>query len=193
MFNRIRMLNGLYLVEVQTGKQLWFFEFKTPGAQAADPVLCEQKVFISSGWAGARGALVEMTGTGPTLVWQNTNMRNEFSSCIYIDGYLYGSNGDHGFRAPLTCIDVKTGEVIWERKLRMASLLLAGGKLITLEEDGTLHIAEATPSAYREISSCDVLAGEKKSKMFYTPPVLCNGKIYCRNYAGDLVCIDVSK
>jgi hypothetical protein len=30
-------------------------------------------------------------------------------------------------------------------------------------------------------------------RRFYTPPVLCNGLIYCRNYAGELICIDVRK
>ena len=59
--------------------------------------------------------------------------------------------------------------------------------------DGTLRIAEATSSSYRELSSADVLGGEKRPRIFATPPVLCNGKIYCRNYAGDLICVDVSK
>jgi len=88
---------------------------------------------------------------------------------------------------------VASGDVVWEKEMKMASLISADGKLIMLEEDGTLHIAEATPSAYKEISSCDVLEGERKGRLFYTPPVLCNGKIYCRNYAGDLICIDISK
>jgi hypothetical protein len=73
------------------------------------------------------------------------------------------------------------------------SLMAADGKLIILEADGTLRIAEATPTGYKEISSGDVLEGERKLRQFWTPPVLCNGKIYCRNFAGDLVCIDVSK
>jgi hypothetical protein len=33
--------------------------------------------------------------------------------------------------------------------------------------------------------------GAKKARVFPTPPVLCGGRIYCRNYAGDLVCIDM--
>ena len=184
---------GVFSVEVETGTQLWYFEFITPGAQAADPILFEHKVFISSGYSMARGALFEITGNEPKVVWENENMRNEFSSCVYIDGYLYGSDGAPGTRARLRCIDVASGDVVWEKEMKMASLISADGKLIILEEDGTLHIAEATPSAYQEISSCDVLQGEQKPRTFHTPPVLCNGKIYCRNYAGDLVCIDVSK
>jgi hypothetical protein len=82
---------------------------------------------------------------------------------------------------------------MWEERMKTASLIAADRKLIILEENGILHIAEATPSSYKEISSCDVLDGEEKLIKFWTPPVLCNGKIYCRNIAGDLVCIDVSE
>jgi hypothetical protein len=56
-----------------------------------------------------------------------------------------------------------------------------------------LHIIEASPAEYREISSADMLGGAKRPRRFAVPPVLGGGKIYCRNYAGDLVCIDVSK
>ncbi len=111
---------------------------------------------------------------------------------LLIKGYLYGSDGWTG-NIPLRCLDFNTGNIKWEREMRVASLISADGKLIILEENGTLHIAEATPSSYQEISSCDVLEGEQKLRRFWTPAVLCNGKIYCRNYTGNLVCIDVSK
>ena len=48
-------------------------------------------------------------------------------------------------------------EEVFNRK--PISFMAAGGKLIILEESGTLHIAEAKPSSYREISSGDVLLG----------------------------------
>jgi len=184
---------GLYSVDVQTGKQLWYFEFMALGAKASDPIIFENKVFISTGYALARCVLIEITGNEPKALWENENMRNEFSSCVYVDGYLYGSDGDAGGLCPLRCIEVKTGDVMWEKKMRMVSIIVADGKLIMLEEEGTLHIAEVTPSSYQEISSCDVLEGERTLRKFWTPPVLCNSKIYCRNYAFDLVCIDVSK
>jgi outer membrane protein assembly factor BamB len=184
---------GLYSVEVETGKQLWYFEFITFGEQAADPVFFKQKVFISTGYTLARCALLEITGNEPQVMWENENLRNKFSSSIYIDGYLYGSDGDEGKVAPIRCIDVKTGDVMWEKKMKMASLIAANGKLIILDEEGNLHIAEATPSSYKEISSGDILGGERKPRMFYTPPVLYKGNIYCKNFRGYLVCIDVSK
>jgi outer membrane protein assembly factor BamB len=185
--------NGLYSVEVESGKQLWYFEFITHGEQAADPISFEQKVFLSVGYARAKCALLEITGNEPQVMWENTNLRNKFSSSLYIDGHLYGSDGDEGKVGSLRCIEVQTGDVMWEKKMKMSTLISADGKLIILDEKGNLQIAEATPSSYQEISSCDVFAGEEKSRCFYSPPVLCNGKIYCKSLRGDLVCIDVSK
>lgn len=75
--------------------------------------------------------------------------------------------------------------------MEYSTLIAADGKLIIMESNGTLRIAEASPAAYREFSSADVLAGANRPRRFVTAPVLCGGLIYCRNYAGDLVCIDV--
>ncbi len=161
-----------------------------------DPVVFDNKVFISSSETNAQGVLLDIKGNKPRVLWQNENMSNHISTSVYIDGYLYGIVGDY---FPSTrdctfrCIDVKTGEVMWEQEMRGASLMAADGKLIILEDDGILHIAEATPSSYKEISSRIIHENEEMPPKYWTPPVLYRGKIYCRNYYGDLVCIDVSK
>jgi hypothetical protein len=82
---------------------------------------------------------------------------------------------------------------MWEQGMRGASLISADGNLIILEDDGTLHIAEATPLSYKEISSVNIHKNEEIPPKYWTHPVLNRGKLYCRNYYGDLVCIDVSK
>jgi outer membrane protein assembly factor BamB len=185
---------GLFSVDVMTGEKMWYYEWKIPGnPNVADPVVFDNKVFISStGYSDNGGVLLEMIDNEPNVLWKNGNMGNAFSTSLFINGYLYGSNGWFG-PIRLRCLDFDTGSIMWEEEMKVVSLISADGKLIILETDGTLHIAEATPSAYQEISSCDVLEGEQKGRKFWTPPVLCNGKIYVRNYAGDLVCIDVSK
>ena len=86
----------------------------------------------------------------------------------------------------------------WEEKLgeKPISFMGADGKLIILEADGILHIAEANPSSYKEISRCTLpgaIPGKEGFKKYWTPPVLCGGRIYCRNNFGNLVCIDVRK
>lgn len=103
-----------------------------------------------------------------------------------VDGYLYGIDGNAG-RGLLKCIELATGRQRWARKTGFGSLMAADGKLIVLNEWGNLFIAQASQSRYQELSSAEnVLSG-----VYWTPPVLCRGMIYCRNDCGNLVCIDM--
>jgi outer membrane protein assembly factor BamB len=189
--------SGLFSVDVHTGKKAWFYEWTKEGSpNVVDPVVFDNKVFISSSETNSQGVLLDIKGNKPRVLWQNENMNNHISTSVYIDGYLYGivgayfpSTRDCTFR----CIDVKTGEVMWEQEMGGASLMAADGKLIILEENGILHIAEATPSSYKKISSRIIHENEEMPPKYWTPPVLYKGKIYCRNFYGDLICIDVSK
>ena len=56
-----------------------------------------------------------------------------------------------------------------------------------------LSIAQPTPDGLTQISSCDLYNGESTLRKFWTAPVLCNARMYCRNFAGDLICVDVSR
>lgn len=138
--------------------------------------------------------LLNIEDNKPREIWLNENMSNHVSTSLYIDGFLYGMHGGYEpseRHNTLRCVDSKTAEVMWIKKMAGASLVAAGGKLIILEANGTLRVAEATPTAYREISSCK-LPSESGRHYWWTPPVLYRGKIYYRNWIGDLVCIDVS-
>jgi hypothetical protein len=72
------------------------------------------------------------------------------------------------------------------------SLIAAGGKLIILDERGTLFIGEPGATGLKVLSSASV-AGSGFAMDWRSPPVLCAGRIYCRKFAGALVCIDVGK
>jgi len=188
---------GIHSVEVETGKVLWLYEWELySGFQTADPLIFNNKVFITEYFDCLGCVLLDIGGEEPKVLWKNLNMSSNISSPVMIDGYIYGCHGgpELGFGS-LRCLDVETGEVMWEEdfKRKPISLMAADGKLIILEEDGTLHIAEATPSSYKEISSGNVLAGERKYERFWTPPVLYKGKIYCRDWSRFLICVDVSK
>ena len=169
------------------------FEWGPGMAHVADPIVFEKMVFISNPTAGQGGVLLDISGGQPKVVWHNKDIINEIATRVLVDGCLFGSEGPTERLDALKCVEWKTGEIIWEKEMKGISLISANEKLITLDADGILRIAEATSSAYKEISSCDVFGPEITMRQFYTPPVLCNGKIYCRNYPGDLICIDVSK
>lgn len=72
-------------------------------------------------------------------------MRSELASCVLWKGNLYGFDAKR-----LTCLDWRTGAVKWAGRAPVqGSLILADGKLIALQENGMLLIAEATDQAYR--------------------------------------------
>ena len=192
---------GMHSVEITTGDVLWVFEWPLyHGSQIPDPLFFNDKVFLAQvcyGHSSIGSLLLDVGGKEPRIIWENMRFSSEMSSPILIDGYIYlSTGGGRGVFGSVACLNVDTGELMWEagkNNWRPPSITVVDNKLIILDEKGTLRIAEATPTAYQEISSCDVLEGEKKGRNFWTPPVFCNGKIYCRNLFGDLVCIDVSK
>jgi outer membrane protein assembly factor BamB len=171
-------------VEVLTGKILWRYPWKTDyGINAADPIVAGDKIFISSGYN--RGcALLKIIADGVAEVWKNKSMRNHFNSSVFWEGYIYGFD-----ESTLKCLDFKTGQEKWAQEgLGKGSLMLADGIMIILSEKGELVTAKATPEKFEKISSAQILTGK-----CWTVPVLANGRIYARNAAGQLVCVDVRK
>lgn len=180
---------AIYGVEVQTGRQAWSYPWVTGNdVNAADPLVFEDRVFISSNY-GAGSALIDISGRRPKLLWKNGSMNSHFSSFVLIDGYIYGNDGFAGRRSGVfRCLDGETGREMWSEKLGFGSLIAADGKLILLTEQGDLHIAWATPSGYREVSRARSIL----SSSCWTPPVLCDGRMYLRNHRGELACLDMS-
>lgn len=114
-------------------------------------------------------------------------MRNHFNNSILVGDYLYGCDGNSnlGRVVRLTCMNFKTGETSWlKRGPGCGSLIAADGKLLILNDDGTLVLAEATSKRFQELARSKFLEGR-----CWTVPVLLNGRIYGRNAAGNLVCV----
>lgn len=175
-------------VDPSSGAKQWEYPWPTAyDINAAAPIPLGNEVFISSGYD--QGAtLLKVSGGSPSSIWRNKEMRNQFNSSVLIDGYVYGVDGNDRKNASLKCLDWKTGKTKWERKnYGPGSLMAAVGKLICLSERGELIIAEASPDKFTELGRMQVLSGK-----CWTAPVLANGRIYCRNAAGAVVCLDVS-
>jgi outer membrane protein assembly factor BamB len=171
------------------GKTVWSYPWKTnPQINAADPIIFDNKMFITSG-CGHGCALVDLSNDQPTTIWENKNMRSHITSPVLWQGYIYGVDDVSGSLIELKCLDAKTGEIKWEEPtFGKGAVMIADGKIIGLSDKGELMVAEATPAAFKPISRAQVLGGK-----CWTVPVLANGRIYCRNAKGDLLCVDVSK
>ena len=186
---RLAMFNATEAVctDAATGEILWRIPWKTSWkTHAADKIVHDGKMFISSAY-NFGCALLDVKAIPPKEIWRNKEMKNHFSTSVLYKGHLYGIDGNVERGAVLKCIEFATGTPKWEaEEFGFGSLMLADGKLIILTGSGALVIAEATPEKHKELARAQVLGGR-----CWTSPVLANGRIYCRNEAGDLVCVDV--
>lgn len=191
-----------FILDLETGAVECSYPWETSANEnTADPIIDGDRIFISSAY-GQGCALLRLTGDSLELVWQNHELNNQFTSSVFIDGYVYGIDG-HRPRCTLKCIDIETGEVMWSERMRFSSLIAADEKLIILDEDGVLHIVEVTPEEFREIASGKVQRSASsiqprgprgRNRVFWwTNPVLVDGYLYVRSDKGDFACLDLSK
>jgi outer membrane protein assembly factor BamB len=156
-------------------------------ANAATPVVGDGHLFITSGY-GRGCALLRVGSKGLERVYEAAAVSSECLTGVLFGGFLYAVSGDLGKRGSLRCVEFRTGAVRWNYDgFRVGGgISIAGGRILHLMDNGELAIAEATPERYSELSRAKVLEAQCR-----TVPVLANGRIYCRNTKGDLVCLDV--
>ena len=173
---------GLVVLDRATGDVVNFHEWRSSqgNVNAATPVVTDTRVFISSAYTMGC-AMLDLAGKDPSVLWKSQVMRTKMTACVLWDGHLYGFSD-----SILKCIDLD-GNTRWRtRGLGMGSLIASDDKLIAMSSSGELVVIAATPDEYRELSRRKVLDGGS----CYTAPVLCGGRIYCRNSLGDIVCRD---
>jgi len=176
-------------VDPANGEQLWQVPCRMESSACATPIISGDKIFLSGAGKTLMNRLLQLTSGEPRVLWQNEKMNSYFQSSVLLGGHLYGThNLDHlPENASLRCLRLDSGEVKWEKAgLGHAPLMAADGKLIIMEEQGNLIVAEASPKAFKELARAKVLDGQ-----CWTCPVLCGGKLYCRNTGGDVVCLDL--
>lgn len=175
-------------VALESGKLLWSHPWETKyDVNAADPIVADGRMFISSGYKRG-GGLLNISASQPRRIWENKKMANHFNSSVLIDGHLYGISGNTS-RGELVCLAFVTGEEKWRKGKGYEGLMAADGQLIIMDKKGFLTIAAATPAGYRQLASAEVLTDRGAKN--WTVPVLANGHVYCRNSKGDIACVDM--
>lgn len=174
---------GVFVVSASDGKVLRRFVFRqTPrNVEGATPIVIGTDVFVSSGYdQGA--ALIDMAPETPVLRWRSRRMRTKLAGATLFEGHFYGHD-----ESMLTCMDL-AGEVKWrERGLGQGALSIAGNKLLLTTSEGELTVAEATPTAYVELSRMALFDDDG---VYWATPVLVNGRIFVRSSVGALACVD---
>jgi outer membrane protein assembly factor BamB len=146
----------------------------TPPLWGTDNIL-----FVSSAYSGGSRALqLQQTGGKTTVkeLWASRRMRVHHGTMIRLGDLVFGSSGDFG-PAPMTAVDVKTGNVVWQdRGFPKATLVYADGKAILLDEDGQLALVSLSPQGMKVVSKAAVM-----EHTAWTPPTLAGTKLYVRD------------
>ena len=178
----------LLILEPRTGNEIASYPWTTKyNVNAADPLITANgsRILISSGYDHG-AALLEFDGKSLKKIWESKNLCSHFTTPILIDGIIYGVNGTGG-KGNLSAIKLSDGSACWQSKAKFGSFIQAGDKLVYIEDDGTLNLVK--PAGEKSEVLKTVKIPKLGAAKCWTMPVAAEGRIYCRNANGLLVCI----
>lgn len=159
-------------VESRTGKRLWSHRMPHTGSNqnSPTPVFYKGRLIIGGENRGIR-SLEPTLDKGEWKVAENWHQRSvslNMATAVVSGDSLYGLS--HFKRGQLFCLDIASGEVLWEGPSRAgeyATFLTLPDHIVHLDDSASLQVLKADESAYRSVASYEV--GESPT---WTAPVL---------------------
>ncbi len=188
---------GVIGVAAKDGKFLWGYDGVANGtANIPTPIINGDYVFASTGY-NTGAALLKLSpsaaGVSAEEVYflKGNDFQNHHGGMIQLGDYVY-AGAKHNNGLP-TCIEWKTGKIVWGSDFRgpgtgSAALTYADGHLIFRYQDGVVALIEATPEEYR-LKGSFIPAYQKGNS--WSHPVILAGKLYLREQE-KLMCYDIS-
>jgi outer membrane protein assembly factor BamB len=178
-------------IDPENGQKLWQHPHNTNyGLAVSTPVWAPGNLlFVSSAYSGGSRVLQLSQSDGKTTVkelWHSPRLQSHFATLIRLGDYLYFSSGEG--TALMTCVNIRSGEIAWQQRgfAKAQLVAAAAGKMILLDEDGTLALVEATPKELRVIAKASLLQSTA-----WTPPTLVGTKLYLRDRK-NLMALDLA-
>jgi outer membrane protein assembly factor BamB len=182
------------------GRLLWLSRDFDATVIAPSPVDAGQgRIFQTAGY-GAGSILLRVTRAGGAFAVQTLYRHRpsqgfacEQQTPVVFGGQLFGIMPKDGgsLRSELVCWD-PAGRLVWssgqERRFGLGPYLLADGKLLILNDDGVLTVAEASVEAFRPLASAKILQGPDA----WAPMALVEGRLLARD-THRLVCVDLRR
>jgi outer membrane protein assembly factor BamB len=165
-----------------TGEVRWRtqVDFQSYGIMATPLWIEPDCLFCSTGYGGGTRLFRINVKDGeyvPEELWHYRKMQIVHGTMARIGDFVYGSS--HGSFGPafLIAIDLKTGKPAWRKRgFAKANVLHADGKLVILDEEGTLALATATPQGLDVRSRANLL-----ERLSWTVPTLVGTRLYLRD------------
>lgn len=154
-----------------------------------DPVIHDGRLFVTSAQEYRQSAQFTITGDTLKQDWSTNRVAGYTGSAVLVDDHVYLVDA----KGILKCVEWHTGLEKWvQRGFDERGTLIAADKLLLVQTGASdeLAIVAAEPSGFRELRRTKVFGDVSET---YTAPVLANGRIYCRSYAGEVVCLQLAK
>jgi len=179
---------GLIGVDAASGRFLWGYNrIANRTANISTPVVDGPYVFCSTAY-GTGSALLELTGTPQTpqareLYFLNAEtFQNHHGGFVRVGRYIYGGHGHN--RGKPTCIEMKTGKILWQAEQPgsgSAAVLYADGHLYFRYQDNTMALIEANPQKYVLKSTFKLPSRPRTTGPGWAHPVIADGCLYIRH------------
>ena len=179
---------GLIGVAAKDGRFLWGYnKIANSVANIPTPIVYGNFIFCSTAY-NTGSALLELTAAGDgvdakEIYFLNANtLQNHHGGLVRVGDYIYGGHG-HGKGKP-TCIEAKTGKVMWQKDQPgggSAAVLYADGNLYFRYEDNTMALIEADPQNYNLISTFKLPRRPGMSGPGWSHLVIVDGRLYARH------------
>ena len=181
---------NLVAIDPATGKELARTPFgqRGPTVNGAMPVVVGNRVLLTASY-GIGAELVNLGRDKLDIDWQDEVLSSQYTTPIIHEGAVFGLDGrQDGGPISLKCFELETRKVHWTKSgLAYATLIAADGKLLVMQTNGTLRLAELSKTAYRELGTAELLRGTTRAL-----PALANGRLYVRNEQ-TLKCVELGK
>lgn len=189
------------------GKEIWNYRNPSTGSGAlASPIMLDKGILLMAN-GGGNMAFVEVDRSKPPfnakVVWTHSTKNGcPHVNFVPVGDYLYGFEGSASTESQqipnnelaLVCLDMKTGNTVWEQKGFHAPYSMTGADgLLFVRSFQTLTLVEATPKGYAVKGKMEKIhsispGGQAWGLCDWVAPALSRGRLYIRTDS-ELLCI----
>ncbi|HEV3003463.1 MAG TPA: PQQ-binding-like beta-propeller repeat protein [Pirellulales bacterium] len=165
---------------IADGRKLWGHPFQIQYDESiCTPVVSDGHVLVSGDGKPLTALAIERAGErwSVKVAWENRLLRSYLSSLVVRDGHAYGMNDGGEF----ACVALADGKTVWidGNHGYYSTPVLAGSRLLSLNEQGEFAVLSATPDKYQVLGRSR-LADDAT----WTSPAVVGSRIYVRSASG---------
>jgi len=161
---------------VDDGRLLWSYPYQIQYDESiSTPVVSGDTVYVSGD--GHPLTALHITRQGDRLTvnmpWDNIDLASYLSSMVVYNGHLYGMNDVGEF----VCVRLSDGKTLWSDGDHgyYCSPVLAGDRLLGLNESGELAVVAADPASFRLLGKSRLVRSAT-----WSMPAIVENRIYVR-------------